>query len=82
LALTVILDPEDFLAALYELVSADATVRWGQFIIDGAAVVRQAQVCSCHVPPDANDLVRYTRAIAASPAFDSADGPCRARVEE
>jgi hypothetical protein len=70
LALTVILDPEDYLAALYDLVSADGTVRWGQYIIDGAAVVRQAQICRCHVPPDADELVRYARAISASSAFD------------
>src|SRR3954468_21866334 len=33
LALTVILDPEDYLADLYELVSADGALRWGQFLI-------------------------------------------------
>ncbi len=75
LALTVILDPEDHLAALYDLVSADGTVRWGQFLIDGAAVVRQAQVCRCHVPPDADELVRCARAISASSAFDCALDP-------
>src|ERR1017187_9904195 len=76
LALTIILDPEDYLAALYDLVSADGTPRWGQFIIDGAAVVRQAQVCRCHVPPDADDLVRYARAISACSAFDCVEDPC------
>jgi hypothetical protein len=76
LVLTVILDPEDHLAALYGLVSADGTARWGQFIIDGAAVVRQAQVCRCHVPPDADELVREARAIAASSARDGTLDPC------
>lgn len=70
LALTVILDPEDYLAALYNLVAADGTARWGQFIIDCAAVVRHAQVCRCHVPPDADDLVRCAQAISASSAFE------------
>ena len=72
LALTVILDPEDHLAALYDLVSADGTLCWGQFLIDGAAVVRQAQVCRCRVPPDADELVRCALAIPASSAFDQA----------
>jgi alkyl hydroperoxide reductase subunit AhpC len=79
LALTVILDPEDRLAALYDLVSADGTARWGQFLLDGAAVVRQAQVCRCHVPPDADELVRYAMAIPASPAFDGVEDPCHFR---
>lgn len=64
LALTVILDPEDFLAQQYDLVSEDGIARWGQFIIDSRDVVRLAQVCRCHVPPDADDLVRYVRAIS------------------
>lgn len=69
LALTVILDPEDFLAERYEQVSADGTVRWGQFIIDGADVVRHAQVCRSRVPPDADELVRQARAVFASSPF-------------
>lgn len=73
LALTVILDPEDYLAALYDLVTADGTALWGQFIIDGAAVVRQAQVCRCHIPPDADELVRSAQAISASSAFDGVE---------
>jgi hypothetical protein len=82
MALTVILDPEDYLAALYDLVAADGTARWGQFIIDGAAVVRQVQVCRCHVPPDADELVRYARAISASPAFDCVEPPHPFQEEE
>lgn len=82
LALTVILDPEDHLAALYDLVSADGTARWGRFIIDGDAVVCQAQVCRCHVPPDADELVRDARAISASPACDGAEGPRPVQPEE
>lgn len=73
LALTVILDPEDRLAALYDLVSADGTAHWGRFIIDRAAVVCQAQVCRCHVPPDADELVRDARAVAASAACDAVE---------
>jgi hypothetical protein len=82
LALTVILDPEDHLASLYDLVTADGTVRWGRFIIDDAAVVRQAQVCRCHVPPDADELVRVARAIAAGSAFDCVEEPGSFRQEE
>ncbi len=82
LALTVILDPEDHLAALYDLVSADGMPRWGQFLIDGAAVVRQAQVCRCHIPPDADELVRCALAISASSAFDCVLDPCPFQQEE
>lgn len=75
MALTVILDPEDHLAAMYDLVSPDGKLRWGQFIIDAAAVVRQVQICRCHVPPDADELVRYARAISANPVFDCTENP-------
>jgi hypothetical protein len=82
LALTVILDPEDYLAALYDLVSADGTALWGQFLIDGAAVVRQVQVSRCHVPPDADELVRCGRAIAASAAFEGGEDSSPFQQEE
>lgn len=82
LALTVILDPEDYLAALYELVSKDGTAHCGQFIVDGAGVVRQVQVCNSHVPPDADELVRCARALAASSARACALGPCPSQQEE
>jgi hypothetical protein len=57
------------------LVSVAGTARWGQFIIDNAAVVRQAQVCRCHVPPDADELVRHARAISAGSVFDCGANP-------
>ena len=82
LALTVILDPEDYLAAQYNLVASDGAVRWGQFILDRAAVVRQAQVCRCHVPPDAAELVRSARAIAACSSFDCIEDQSPFRHEE
>jgi hypothetical protein len=75
-ALTVILDLEDYLAEMYDLVSADGATRWGRFIIDADAIVRQTQVCGCRIPPDADDLVRDTRAVAACSAFEGVEGPC------
>jgi len=42
--LTVILDPEDYLAALYHFVSADGTVALGHSPSTAPPVVRQAQV--------------------------------------
>ena len=64
LALTVIVDPEDHLAALYHLVSVDNAARWGQFIIDAAGLVRQVEICRCHIDANADELVRFVRGIA------------------
>lgn len=64
LALTVIVDPEDRLAALYDLVTKDGAARWGQFIIDAAGIVRQVETCRCHIAANADELVRFVGAIA------------------
>ena len=63
LALTVIVDPEDYLAALYDLVSEDGAVRWGQFIIDAAGLVRQVEICRCRIAANADELVRFASGI-------------------
>lgn len=64
LALTVIVDPEDHLAAQYNLVSEDGAARWGQFIIDAAGLVRQVEICRCRIAANADELVRFVRGIA------------------
>jgi alkyl hydroperoxide reductase subunit AhpC len=64
LALTVIVDPEDHLAALYDLVSQEGAACWGQFIIDSAGIVRQVETCRCHIAANADELVRFVRDIA------------------
>ena len=63
LALTVIVDPEDHLAAQYNLVSADNAARWGQFIIDAAGLVRLVETCRCRIDANADELVRFVRGI-------------------
>jgi alkyl hydroperoxide reductase subunit AhpC len=59
-----ILDPEDYLAWRYDLVHPDGQVFWGQFIIDSSGIVRQSEVCGCHLPADADEMVRFVQAVA------------------
>jgi alkyl hydroperoxide reductase subunit AhpC len=61
-----ILDPEDDLASRYDLVDPDGKAFWGQFIIDSSGIVRQSEVCGCHLPADVEEMVRFVQAVAPS----------------
>ncbi len=58
-----LLDPEDLLAWRYDLVAQDGKTLWGQFIIDPEGIVRQAEVCRCHIAAEARELIRFVRGL-------------------
>jgi alkyl hydroperoxide reductase subunit AhpC len=66
LAFPLIGDADRYLAWLYNLVLADGTTLWGQFLIDPAGVVRQAAVSGFPVAWDVEELVRSAQVVARS----------------
>jgi peroxiredoxin (alkyl hydroperoxide reductase subunit C) len=64
LAFPLLADGDGHVAWLYDLLRADGRALWGRFLIDPGGVVRQAALSDFPIPGDADELVRFTEAVA------------------
>jgi alkyl hydroperoxide reductase subunit AhpC len=66
IAIPVIVDSDNRLAALYDLLFEDGRTLWGQCIIDGYGIVRKSSECDAPAGLTLGDLIRYVKAIGRS----------------
>ena len=66
LACPLLLDPDGYLAWLYDLALGDGRVLWGQILIDAAGVIRQTAVSCFPIPVNVEELSDAVTAVAQS----------------